>query len=123
MSELFTEVASIDYPIIDADAHDPGVEAVIEGKVPLMTLHLARSDGGEGGGEKEQERVLLVHAADQGRVDRCRAGHRNHKRPGSRIKGVPETYFLDQEGVLRHVQVGPFTSVDDIKSVIDPMLK
>ena len=39
-----------------------------------------------------------------------------------RIKGVPETYFLDQEGVLRHVQVGPFTSVDDIKAVIDPML-
>jgi cytochrome c biogenesis protein CcmG/thiol:disulfide interchange protein DsbE len=40
-----------------------------------------------------------------------------------RIKGVPETYFLDQEGVLRHVQVGPFTSVEDIKSVIDPMLR
>ncbi len=40
-----------------------------------------------------------------------------------RIKGVPETYFLDQQGVLRHVQVGPFTSVDDIKAVIDPMLK
>ncbi len=39
-----------------------------------------------------------------------------------RIKGVPETYFLDTEGVLRHVQVGPFTSVDDIKSVIDPMI-
>jgi cytochrome c biogenesis protein CcmG/thiol:disulfide interchange protein DsbE len=39
-----------------------------------------------------------------------------------RIKGVPETYFLDQEGVLRHVQVGPFTSVNDIKSVIDPMV-
>ncbi len=39
-----------------------------------------------------------------------------------RIKGVPETYFLDQQGVLRHVQVGPFTSVDDIKAVIDPML-
>ncbi len=40
-----------------------------------------------------------------------------------RIKGVPETYFLDQQGVLRHVQVGPFTSVDDIRAVIDPMLK
>ncbi len=39
-----------------------------------------------------------------------------------RIKGVPETYFLDQEGVLRHVQVGPFTSVNDIRSVIDPMI-
>ncbi len=40
-----------------------------------------------------------------------------------RIKGVPETYFIDKEGVLRRVQVGPFTSVDDIKAVIDPMLK
>ncbi len=39
-----------------------------------------------------------------------------------RIKGVPETYFLDQEGVLKHIQVGPFTSVDDIKAIIDPML-
>ncbi len=39
-----------------------------------------------------------------------------------RITGVPETYFLDQQGVLRKVQVGPFTSVNDIKSVIDPML-
>jgi cytochrome c biogenesis protein CcmG, thiol:disulfide interchange protein DsbE len=40
-----------------------------------------------------------------------------------RIKGVPETYFLDQDGVLRHVQVGPFTSVDEIKSIIDPMVR
>ncbi len=40
-----------------------------------------------------------------------------------RIKGVPETYFLDQQGVLRHIQVGPFASLDEIKSVIDPMLR
>jgi cytochrome c biogenesis protein CcmG, thiol:disulfide interchange protein DsbE len=40
-----------------------------------------------------------------------------------RIKGVPETYFLDQDGVLRHIQVGPFSSVDEIKSVIDPMVR
>jgi cytochrome c biogenesis protein CcmG/thiol:disulfide interchange protein DsbE len=40
-----------------------------------------------------------------------------------RIKGVPETYFIDQQGVLKRVQVGPFTSVDDIKAVIDPMLR
>jgi cytochrome c biogenesis protein CcmG, thiol:disulfide interchange protein DsbE len=40
-----------------------------------------------------------------------------------RIKGVPETYFLDQQGVLTHVQVGPFTSVDEIKSIIDPLLR
>ena len=39
-----------------------------------------------------------------------------------RIKGVPETYFLDQTGVLRYVQVGPFSSLDQIKSIINPML-
>ena len=40
-----------------------------------------------------------------------------------RIKGVPETYFVDQEGVLRFVQVGPFTGVDEIRAQIDPLLK
>jgi cytochrome c biogenesis protein CcmG, thiol:disulfide interchange protein DsbE len=39
-----------------------------------------------------------------------------------RIKGVPETYFIDQEGVLRYVQVGPFTSVDQIRTQIDTLL-
>jgi hypothetical protein len=32
--------------------------------------------------------------------------------------GVPETYFIDREGILRNVKIGPFTSVDEIKSVI-----
>lgn len=40
-----------------------------------------------------------------------------------RIKGVPETYFLDQQGILRHIQVGPFASVNEIKAVIDPMIQ
>jgi len=40
-----------------------------------------------------------------------------------RIKGVPETYFIDQNGVLQYVQVGPFTSAQEIQSIIDPMLK
>lgn len=47
------------------------------------------------------------------------------KRPISqyfRIKGVPETYFVDQEGVLQYVQVGPFTSIDQIRAQIDPLL-
>ena len=39
-----------------------------------------------------------------------------------RIKGVPETYFVDQEGVLQYVQVGPFTSVDQIRTQIDALL-
>jgi cytochrome c biogenesis protein CcmG, thiol:disulfide interchange protein DsbE len=39
-----------------------------------------------------------------------------------RIKGVPETYFIDRTGVLRYAQVGPFTSADEIKAIIDPLL-
>ena len=40
-----------------------------------------------------------------------------------RIKGVPETYFIDQNGVLKYVQIGPFTSMDEIQAVINPMLQ
>jgi len=40
-----------------------------------------------------------------------------------RIKGVPETYFVDKTGVLQYVQVGPFTSLDQIRAQIDPLLK
>jgi cytochrome c biogenesis protein CcmG/thiol:disulfide interchange protein DsbE len=40
-----------------------------------------------------------------------------------RIKGVPETYFIDRAGVLRFVKVGPFSSLDEIKSQIDPLLQ
>lgn len=37
----------------------------------------------------------------------------------NRQMGVPETYFIDREGILRHVKIGPFTSVDEIQSVIE----
>lgn len=40
-----------------------------------------------------------------------------------RIKGVPETYFIDRDGVLRYVQVGPFSSEDQIRAIIDPLLQ
>jgi len=40
-----------------------------------------------------------------------------------RIKGVPETYFIDGEGILQFVQVGPFTTIDQIRAQIDPLLK
>ena len=40
-----------------------------------------------------------------------------------RIKGVPETYFIDPQGILQYAQIGPFSSVDDIKSIINPLLK
>ena len=40
----------------------------------------------------------------------------------NRKMGVPETYFIDRDGILHYVQVGPFTSVDQIRNIIDPML-
>lgn len=36
----------------------------------------------------------------------------------NRQMGVPETYIIDREGILRNVKIGPFASVDEIKSVI-----
>jgi cytochrome c biogenesis protein CcmG/thiol:disulfide interchange protein DsbE len=40
-----------------------------------------------------------------------------------RIKGVPETYILDTNGVLKYVKIGPFESADEIKAIIDPLLQ
>ncbi len=40
-----------------------------------------------------------------------------------RITGVPETYFLDREGKLAYSQIGPFSTEDEIKAIIDPLLK
>lgn len=40
-----------------------------------------------------------------------------------RIRGVPETYFIDQDGVLYYVKVGPFMSIDEIKSIVDQKLR
>ncbi len=39
-----------------------------------------------------------------------------------RIQGVPETYFIDKTGVLRYVQVGPFSSLGQIQAQIDLLL-
>jgi len=39
-----------------------------------------------------------------------------------RIRGVPETYVVDRSGKLAFFQYGPFSSVDDIKAQIDPLL-
>jgi cytochrome c biogenesis protein CcmG/thiol:disulfide interchange protein DsbE len=48
---------------------------------------------------------------------------------GSRISsifnrnlGVPETYLIDKNGVLRQVKIGPFLSVADIQAFVDPYL-
>ncbi|MGA2490855.1 MAG: TlpA disulfide reductase family protein [Anaerolineales bacterium] len=35
---------------------------------------------------------------------------------------MPETYIVDQQGVLRHEQIGPFQSMTEIRSAIDPLL-
>jgi cytochrome c biogenesis protein CcmG/thiol:disulfide interchange protein DsbE len=49
-----------------------------------------------------------------------------HERPLSqyfRIQGVPETYFIDKNGVLQYVQIGPFSSIEQIRAQIEPLLK
>lgn len=38
------------------------------------------------------------------------------------VQGVPETFVLDQDGVLRNIKYGPFLSVDEILSLIQPLL-
>jgi cytochrome c biogenesis protein CcmG/thiol:disulfide interchange protein DsbE len=40
----------------------------------------------------------------------------------NRHMGVPETYFIDRAGVLHYIQVGPFTSMEQIRSIVDPLL-
>lgn len=39
-----------------------------------------------------------------------------------RIKGVPETYILDQQGLIRFVEIGPFSNQGEIEAIIDPLL-
>lgn len=39
-----------------------------------------------------------------------------------RIRGVPETYIIKKDGTLAYIQVGPFNSLKDIQSKIDPLL-
>jgi Thiol-disulfide isomerase and thioredoxins len=36
---------------------------------------------------------------------------------------MPETYIVDQQGILRAEQIGPFQSLADIRNAIDPLLK
>ena len=40
----------------------------------------------------------------------------------NRNMGVPETYIIDQEGILHFVKIGPFMSLQEITGVIDPLL-
>jgi cytochrome c biogenesis protein CcmG/thiol:disulfide interchange protein DsbE len=36
-----------------------------------------------------------------------------------RIQGVPETYFIDPDGVLRYAQIGPFASTAEIQQIVE----
>lgn len=40
-----------------------------------------------------------------------------------RIRGVPETYIVSKDGILAHAQIGPFASLAQIQSTIDPLLQ
>lgn len=40
-----------------------------------------------------------------------------------RITGVPETYFIDQEGKLAYVKKGPFASLAEIQAIVDGLLQ
>ncbi len=40
-----------------------------------------------------------------------------------RIRGVPETYIIDKQGRLANTKIGPFSTVDEVKSTIDPLIK
>ena len=39
-----------------------------------------------------------------------------------RIQGVPETYFIDAQGVLQYVKIGPFDSLEEIATQIEKLL-
>jgi cytochrome c biogenesis protein CcmG/thiol:disulfide interchange protein DsbE len=40
-----------------------------------------------------------------------------------RITGVPETYIIDQQGILASVKFSPYLSVQEIFDAIDPLLE
>lgn len=40
----------------------------------------------------------------------------------NRRMGVPETYIIDQQGLLRFIKIGPFVSVAEIQAAISPLL-
>ena len=40
----------------------------------------------------------------------------------NRNLGVPETYIIDQQGLLHFIQIGPFQSATEIQAILDPMI-
>ncbi len=41
----------------------------------------------------------------------------------NRNMGVPESYVIDRQGILRSVKIGPFASVNEIKAFVDAWLE
>lgn len=39
-----------------------------------------------------------------------------------RVGGVPETFVIDKDGVIAHVQIGPFQSYEEIIQIVGPLL-
>jgi len=39
------------------------------------------------------------------------------------VTGVPETYIIDRSGNLAYIKIGPFASLEEIRSIIDPLLQ
>lgn len=39
-----------------------------------------------------------------------------------RLRGVPETYFINKAGEIALVQIGPFTTIEEIQSAVDSLL-
>jgi cytochrome c biogenesis protein CcmG, thiol:disulfide interchange protein DsbE len=40
----------------------------------------------------------------------------------NRNLGVPETYIIDQQGILQFTQIGPFQSAAEIQAILDPLI-
>lgn len=40
-----------------------------------------------------------------------------------RAGGVPETYFIDRDGMLAYTKIGPFTTLQEITAVIDRIME
>jgi cytochrome c biogenesis protein CcmG/thiol:disulfide interchange protein DsbE len=40
----------------------------------------------------------------------------------NRNLGVPETFFIDRNSILRYVKIGPFQSVEEIREIVDSLI-
>ena len=88
------------------EIYEPGDEVVFLGVAHLDT-------------DKEAEEYL----------ERFKITYPNGHDLGTRISqafrttGVPETYIIDQNGILADVKIGPFSSLSEITSAIDSLIE